>query len=255
MKRVLLLLLFVIFVPFSTTNAQSFNIPEGDFYIDLGDGNWQQQEEDPAYLPKEIIKQYYFTESSTAKSIVINVTENNMSKNIVDMSSININEQFLNGFENSARNSAQGTFTTLVKEAKKINTMNGAYIEFINNNPSIYSGNMYCRDFATIKNGKVIHFLFIYFDEQSLYNSKQKDIDTLSTVAFTKDSINDVKPASTQQTKTTNTANYNDDTNFSYDIGKIIGKAIAGGLIVIVFGAIVGGFRWLIKKISNKGND
>lgn len=249
---------FIIFLAIILTtsicNAQTFNIKEADFYIDLGDGDWLMQTEAKENLSKGVIQQYYFTDNISARGIAISIAKNDMSINIKDLSKININKQFLDGVENGLINEAPGNNTTLNKESKKINTMNGVIIEFINTNNPNFNTPIYFRDFVTIKNGKIIHFLFMYFSEQSLNSNKQKDLDTLKTVAFSKDSINEINTDNNKvnQKNNTNINNENGpETNGFYNAGQIIGKSIAYGILFVV----VGGIWALIKRVFRRKND
>lgn len=184
MKRVVLLLLFVIFVPFSTTNAQSFNIPEGDFYIDLGYGDWNMRTENVANLPVTVLNQYYFSDSLSGKLIAIGISENGMSRSIMDMSKINIDNTFLNGFEDGVKKGFPGNSVTLNRGSQIINGASYAFVEFMNVNNPTFNSAIYFRAFSTIKKGKVIHFLFMYFNENSLNMGKQQDFNILKSIAF-----------------------------------------------------------------------
>lgn len=246
MKKIIIFLAIILTT--SVCNAQTFNIKEADFYIDLGDGDWVMQTEAQENLPKGVIQQYYFTDSASANGIFISISENDMSKNIKDLSNANINGKFLDGLEKGITHHFPGKNTTLNKEAQKINTMNCAIIEFINTDNPNFNTSIYYRDFVTIKNGKIIHFIFMYFSEQALNNNKQRDLDTLKTVAFSKDSINDVDADNNKKDNISINDNDDQGVDLAYTIGEIFGKSVAYIIVIIILGSI-----WaLIKRIFRK---
>lgn len=126
--------------------------------------------------------------------------------------------------------------------------MNCAIVEFINTNNPNYNIPIYYRDFITIKNGKIIHFVFMYFNEQTLNNHKQKDIDVLKTVAFSKDSINDINTDNNKKDNTNINNNDEQGADLAYTIGEIFGKSVVYVIIIIIVGSI-----WaLIKRVFRK---
>lgn len=246
MKKIIIFLAIILTT--SICNAQTFNIKEADFYIDLGNGDWVMQTEAKENLPKGVIQQYYFTDSISTKGVAILISENDMSKNVKDLSNVSINKKFLDGLEKGLIHQVPGNSKTLKKETQKINTMNCAIVEFINTDNPNFNTPIYYRDFITIKNGKIIHFIFMYFSEQALNNNKQKDLDTLKTVAFSKDSINDVDTDNNK--KDSISINDNDDqgVDLAYTIGEIFGKSVVYVIVIIILGSI-----WaLIKRIFHK---
>lgn len=223
MKKVLCVFALCFVLPVYT-HAQSFNIPEGYFYIDLGDGDWQKDEG----TPNGIIKQYDFT-SDYSRYISIRIMENEGTKQLIDMSAVKKNDKTMDDFVNAALKSL-GNSKLLNKGWEDLGNFNTIYMEWVRYDDPAVNVPIYCRDFSTIKNGRAIHFVFMYLDENAFKNGRQQDIDTLKTVAFTKDT--------SPKTQTTETSGSQKDigNDISYSIGKVIGVSlILCPLLWIVF--------------------